>query len=253
MVEQSASKESVLSASHQQLYNSGQHKVHHITHTSRNSLIPKFSSSDLKSIKLKSFSRASRNSVIDERHLADTTYMQKKTYIAPGNIGTCETVTQWNPASNVIMGTNKVQTLRLDQYKDREDIRKTYKCSKINNLDPHDARFENIDKLPLINSKFKNSYKHQIKNTFGRRDHPTEFYSPHKNGNDVNQGAPNSPARSTFHQQEIPAFYAGQPGYRKHLQQVKLDEIHKTKAMVEWKTDMWGQITKPKVFNLPGF
>jgi hypothetical protein len=106
MVEQSASKESVLSVSHQQLYNSGQHKVH----TSRNSLVP----SELKSIKLKSFSRASRNSVYDERHLADTTYMQKKTYIAPGNLGTCETVTQWNPASNVVLGTNKVQTLRLD-------------------------------------------------------------------------------------------------------------------------------------------
>lgn len=105
MVEPSASKESVLSASNQhntktQSYNSGQHKIH----TSRNSLVP----SDLKSIKLKSFSRANRKSMYDDRHLADTTFMQKKTFIAPGNLGTCVTVTQWNPASNVILGTNKV-------------------------------------------------------------------------------------------------------------------------------------------------
>ena len=37
------------------------------------------------------------------------------------------------------------------------------------------------------------------------------------------------------------------------MKQVKLDEVHKTKAMVKWKVDMRGQITEPKVFNLPGF
>ena len=95
---------------------------------------------------------------------------KKKQYIGPGNIGTQETLTQWNKASTVTLGTNKTVTLRLDQYTQREDITKTYKNSKVNALDPHDQRFEMINKLPQINSKFKNSYKHQIKNTIGRLD-----------------------------------------------------------------------------------
>lgn len=182
----------------------------------------------------------------------DQMLWKKKEYIGPGNIGTVKTLTLWNKASEITTGTTKTNTLRLDQYTSRTDITKQYKNSKVLALNPHNKQFDIIDKLPKINSKYRNTYQHQIKNTIGRLNQPTEFYKPHKNGNDVNIAAPNSPARTAFYNTEIPKFYPGQPGYKNHLKQMKLDQIHKTKPMVEWNSDLWGEIKQPKIFNLPG-
>ena len=181
---------------------------------------------------------------------------KKKEYIGPGNIGTQKTLTLWNKASDVVLGTNKTNTLRLDQYTQREEITNQYKNSKVLACNPHDEQFESINKLPKINSKYRNTYQHEIKKTIGRQGHgsqPTEFYKPHKNGNDVNVGAPNSPANTAFYNTEIPKFYPGQPGYKKHLRQVQMEIIHQTKPMVEWDSDLWGEIKRPKIYNIPGF
>lgn len=42
--------------------------------------------------------------------------------MGPGNLGTMKTLTLWNKASELVTGTNKTSTLRLDQYTEREDI-----------------------------------------------------------------------------------------------------------------------------------
>jgi len=51
------------------------------------------------------------------------------------------------------MGTNKTNTLRFDQYRKRTDI------TEMITVHPVDAQFEVINKMPHVNSKFKNSYK----------------------------------------------------------------------------------------------
>ena len=78
-------------------------------------------------------------------------------------------MTLWNKASDVVLGTTKTSTLRLDQYTQREDITKQYKNSKVLVVNPHDEQFEIIDKLPKINSKYRKTYQHEIKKTIGRQ------------------------------------------------------------------------------------
>lgn len=72
-----------------------------------------------------------------------------KTYIAPGSIGTQKTQIQWNRNSKQEVGTNKTQCLRFDQYMSRVDLDK--QCF----LYAHPGRFERINDLPIVNSKFR--------------------------------------------------------------------------------------------------
>lgn len=62
-----------------------------------------------------------------------------------------------------MLGTNKSNALRFDQYCDRTDI------TKMIPVNPHKRRFDNIEKLPMINSKFNNSFKLEINRTIGRK------------------------------------------------------------------------------------
>ena len=101
-------------------------------------------------------------------------------------------------------------TLRFDQYKDRTDI------TKMIHTNPHNQQFETINKLPLINSKFKNSYKHEIKRTIGRVE-----ASPINAGHLMRTNVPNSPSKTAFYQADIPKFNKGQPGYQEWLNQTE--------------------------------
>ena len=125
--------------------------------------------------------------------------LKPKTFIAPGGIGTCLTGVQWNRASRTSLGTNKSLTLRFDQYKDRLDITKM-----IVPCDPHDQRFETITKLSTVNSKFKDSYTHNISKDISRTQ-----ACPRNAGNTVNTTVPNCPAKTLTYDKEIPKFYPG--------------------------------------------
>ena len=63
-----------------------------------------------------------------------------------------------------MLGTNKSPALRLEQYKTKQDI-----CTMID-VNPHEGRFDNFETLPMINSKYGNSFKLEIKKNLGRKE-----------------------------------------------------------------------------------
>ena len=172
----------------------------------------------------------------------DKNIFKSKEIIAVGSIGSQITTMHWNRASNTLLGTNKSPALRFDQYCGKTDI------TAMINVHPHDKQFEPIDKLPLINSKFKNSSKVSIKKQISR-----EQALPRNAGNTVNTTQPNSPSRTQFYTSEIPKYYEGQPGFKKHLKETARKEDLVTKPSVEWKTNMWGTVQAMQTHNLPGF
>ena len=60
------------------------------------------------------------------------------------------------------MGTNKTSALRLDLYNNKQDI------TTMISVNPHESRFDNFNRLPRINSKYKNSLKLDFNKTSGR-------------------------------------------------------------------------------------
>ena len=95
------------------------------------------------------------------QHL-DNTMLSIREYIAPGGIGSQKTQVQWNKGSNTVMGTNKTSALRLDLYNNKQDI------TTMISVNPHESRFDNFNRLPRINSKYKNSLKLDFNKTSGR-------------------------------------------------------------------------------------
>jgi len=162
-------------------------------------------------------------------------------FIGPGNLGSLLSSVQHNRASNTVLGTNKTSTLRFDQYRQRPSI------TSLITVNPVEAQFDSIDKMPAVNSKFKNSYKMQMKHTISRAQ-----AVPRNAGNTVNTTQPNSPANTVTYSEEIPKFYPGQAGYRQYLRHVEKSENRQTKALVEWKLNPQGIIANAKVYNMPG-
>ena len=128
----------------------------------------------------------------------DQNLKQVKTYIGPGGIGSQKTQVQWNKASNQLLGTNKTLALRLDQYKKRPDF------TSLNEINPHEARFETFEALPHINSKYKTAYRGlEIKKTMGRSDDPKNA------GHQIIIDNPSNPAKTNFYDPDVPKFYPG--------------------------------------------
>lgn len=88
---------------------------------------------------------------------------EPKTYIAPGNLGTQQTMTHWNKNSSESLGTTKTLALRFDQYTPRPNIESTVQ------VNAHEKRFENINKLPSIHSSNRKSIAVDIRKQISRQ------------------------------------------------------------------------------------
>ena len=84
-------------------------------------------------------------------------------------------------------------------------------------VNPHEGRFDNFETLPMINSKYGNSFKLEIKKNLGRKE-----ASPSNAGHQIRIDNPNCPANTSFYNEEIPKFFPGQPGFKKHK---KIEDI----------------------------
>ena len=96
------------------------------------------------------------------------------------------------------------------------------------NVNPHEGRFESFNALPHINSKFKTAFRGQsIKNHTGREN------DAKCNGYVMTIHPPNCPANTNYYSEEVPRFYPGQPGFKKHLKDLQSQkpvahEVHAT-------------------------
>ena len=112
------------------------------------------------------------------------------------------------------MGTNKTSALRLDLYNSKQDI------TTMISVNPHEKQFDNFNHLPKINSKYKNSFKLDLRKTSGRdqvlsintrliKENQMLPYTTLKIGNKVGLDKPNAPSQTAYYGKEIPKYYPG--------------------------------------------
>ena len=70
-------------------------------------------------------------------------------------------------------------------------------------VNPHEGRFDNFNRLPRINSKYKNSFKLEMNKTLGRN------YSPKKYDYLITNQDPSHPSNTTFYNEGIPKYFPG--------------------------------------------
>ena len=76
-------------------------------------------------------------------------------------------------------------------------------------MNPHEARFEQFEALPHINSKYKTPFKGmEIKKNMGRNDDAKNA------GHYVILDNPSNPAKTNYYDPDVPKFYKGQPGFK---------------------------------------
>lgn len=88
---------------------------------------------------------------------------ETRTYIAPGGLGSTKTSIMYNKGSVESLGTTKTPVLKFNKQTSRPEFNRNAHLI-------HPMRFENINKLPSVNSKFKKPVNVEIGKIEGRKD-----------------------------------------------------------------------------------